>query len=161
MSNLRASSPGSSSSVTLVRTKVDRKVKWIWWLFSTLFWVLYSTAQYCLIRAFTSAFILLGESILNLIRGAFRNSLPWGVFTIIRLSITNSAPLQYTFDTILVYHSLTHWSTFLDEGWRQQKTTPISFFSIVLDLVTSPLAECDISFSENVKSVRFKTKGKN
>ena len=36
-------------------------------------------------------------------------------------------------------HSLTHQSTFLDEGWRQQTTTPISFFSIVLDLVTPPL----------------------
>ena len=43
--------------------------------------------------------------------------------------------------------SLTHLSTFLDEGWRQQTTTMISFFSIVLDLVTSPLAECTRSQS--------------
>ena len=45
-------------------------------------------------------------------------------------------------DIHLLIYSLTYSSTFLDEGWRQQTTTPISFFSIVLDLVTSPLVEC-------------------
>ena len=39
-------------------------------------------------------------------------------------------------------HSFAHQSTILDEGWRQQTTTPISFFSIAFDLVTSPSAEC-------------------
>jgi len=42
---------------------------------------------------------------------------------------------------LIIIYVLTHYSTFLDEGWRQHMTTPISFFSIVLDLVTSPLAE--------------------
>ena len=52
-------------------------------------------------------------------------------------------------------HSLTHQSTFLDEGWRQQTTTPISFFSIVLDLVTPPLVYIYLQIYQIMRTNKF------
>ena len=50
---------------------------------------------------------------------------------------------------VILLYSLTHWSTIVDDGWRQQMTTLLSFFSTstVPCLVTSPSAECSYNHS--------------